>query len=189
MAFVPYFDSQFSKPVVRQAIAIINRDIQAALDQVTGAPGSLPAFTTYDIAFRPKVQPPAILFAPQSVKIDPDYDAAEKHDTRIYCVVAVAHQSPSATAEMLEAYLPAVHKVLITAFKRTVFDWYSTALPLPAQPAAASPFAPGSLAPGLPANSLKLVWDEGWEYAELRREKEMFLQAAVMSWVFRIFET
>lgn len=190
MAWQSKFGSQFTRPVVRQAIAIINRDIQAALDYVSGVSGLYKPFVQYDMAMRPVKQFPALLLSPQSMKIDPAYDAAEKHDTRIYCAIAVAHQDPNAAAEQLEVYLNAVHEVLISAFRLTVYDWYDATIPLPAQPAASSPFAAGSTSPGLPANSLKYVFDEGWGYDELRAAgKEGFAKAAVISWMFTLFET
>ena len=48
-----YYNAGLSKQIVRQLLAIVSRDIQAALDFVSGVPGSYAPFAEYDLALLP----------------------------------------------------------------------------------------------------------------------------------------
>src|SRR5947208_2477727 len=50
MAWQSKFAAGFSKPLIRQMVGILNRDMRAALDNVSGAPGTLGSFAEWDLA-------------------------------------------------------------------------------------------------------------------------------------------
>jgi hypothetical protein len=68
--WISYYNAGLSKQVVRQLLAVIKRDIQAALDFVSGAPGTYAPFAEYDLALLPVQQFPALLLTPDTVSVE-----------------------------------------------------------------------------------------------------------------------
>lgn len=185
MVWNPRWNAQFSKPLMRQILAIIKRDMQAALDYVTGAPGSLQSFIEYDLAAVVVTNFPALLLTQDRSQQDQESPDTRHSVVRLVAAAAVTHQQPSRAAENLHDTMLALDQVLTTAWEKTVDDFYSAALPLP------SPlFPPGSMSPGLAPGILKEFFIEGEAYDEVRRlSSGGFARAATMSILCELEET
>ncbi len=179
------FAAKYTKPLVRQLIGILSRDIQAALDDVAGGAGILPAFQEWDLATVPTKNFPACVVVPHSVEFSPESQQALQESIRLSIAVAVTHQDPSACAEIVQDYVRAVDEVLNSAWWLTEGDFYSTTLALPSPP-----YAPVSTTPGLQGASLKRLFVAGHEYDELRRLRAgMFATAATLVVVAELEES
>jgi len=180
-----YYNAGFSKQVVRQLMAVMYRDIQAALDFVSGVPGSYAPFVEYDLAVVPVQQFPAILLTPDTVNFDED-GASTLHQTmRLACVIAVSHQDRNALAEITQDYVRAVRAVLDTLWESTPGDFLLTNLALPAPP-----FPSGALSPGLASGKLMKLFTDRHTFEEIRRGASSgFVMAAMMSILVEIEET
>lgn len=184
MPWTSKFAALFTKPLVRQIVAILNRDIQSALDYVSGVPGSLPKFSEWDLALLPVEQFPAILVAPQTDEFDPESLGSLQQKIRVFVSLAVTHQNRNTLAEQVQDYVRAVDEVLNSAWWLTPTDFYaSLALPSP-------PFATGSTTAGLPSGSLVRLFIEGHAYDEIRRVSQgPFALAATISLLCELEET
>jgi len=107
-----YYNAGLSKQVVRQLLAVINRDIQAALDFVSGVPGSYAPFAEYDLALLPVQQFPALLLTPDMVAVDEQANFTLHLAMRLTCVITVTQQDRNALAELIQDYVRAVRAVL-----------------------------------------------------------------------------
>ncbi len=184
MAWQSKFAAKFTKPLIRQIIGIVNRDIQAALDDVSGVAGSLKPFAQWDLAAVVLVNFPAFVITPHSVEFDAEALGTLKQAVPITCAVAVTHQDANTCAEFVEDYVRAVDEVLNSAWWLSPGDFYLTTLPLP------SPlFAPGATSPGLTPGSLTRLFVGGHAYDELRRTRQgLFATAATVSLVCELEE-
>jgi hypothetical protein len=179
-----YYNAGLSKQVVRQLLAVVNRDIQAALDFVSGVPGSYPPFAEYDLALLPMQQFPAILLTPDTVIFDEGANGTLHQTMRLTCVIAVTHQERNALAEVSQDYVRAVRAVLDTLWETTPGDFLLTNLPLPSPP-----FSSGALSPGLASGKLMKIFAEGHTFEEIRRRPQSgFAMAASMSVIVEIEE-
>jgi len=180
-----YYNAGLSKQVVRQLLAVINRDIQAALDFVSGVPGSYAPFAEYDLALLPVQQFPAILLTPNTVAFDEEADCTLHQTMRLSCVVALTHQDRNTLAEMTQDYVRAVRAVLDTLWESSPGDFLLTTLPLPAPP-----FPAGARSPGLASGKLMKLFTDGHTFEEIRRgAQSSFVMAATMSVIVEIEET
>jgi len=162
MAWVSRYNSQFTKPLVRQLLAIIQRDIRAALDHVAGA-SVLPAFVTYHRSKNALVQFPGILVAAHDVAFDEDAVGTEHmNPARLAIVVACGHQNPDILSERVEDYVRAVHEILVSAWELTPEDFAATDIPLPSPP-----FDPGTFSPGLAAGTMKGLTIPGHSFGDV----------------------
>jgi hypothetical protein len=176
MAWQSRWQAEFVKPLVAQLLAIINRDIGAALADVNAAANYGP-FVEYDKALVRIKQFPALLLVPAAVKFDAAAQLTRHYTVQLYLSLAVAHQDPQLVADMLEDYCRAVDEVLSSAFDLTPGDFLSVTLPLPSPP-----FASGATSPGLAEGVLKRLYIDSLAYDELRRPKTaLFAQSATMS--------
>jgi hypothetical protein len=179
-----YYNAGLSKQVVRQLLAVINRDIQTALDFVSGVPGSYAPFAEYDLAFLPVQQFPAILLTPDTVTFDAEANGTLHQTMRLSCVIAVTHQDRNTLAEMTQDYVRAVRAVLDTLWESTPGDFLLCNLPLPSPP-----FPNGTLSPGLASGKLMKLFAEGHTFEEIRRRPQSgFTMAASMSVMAEIEE-
>jgi len=180
-----YYNAGLSRQVVRQLIAVINRDMQAALDFVSGAPGSYPPFIEYDLALVPALQFPAILLTPDTVNFDEDAGSTLHQTLRLTSVIAVTHQDRNALAEIAQDYVRALRAVLDTLWESTPGDFLLTNLALPAPP-----FPSGALSPGLASGKLMKLFVDRHTFEEIRRGATSgFVMAATMSILVEIEET
>jgi hypothetical protein len=182
MAWAPVFNAGFTKPLIRQMLAIMNRDIGSALSyffpvQVAlTAPAAYIPFVEYDLQTAPLVNDPALLLMPSSMDFVEESQDTLEEEIRLYCAVAVSHQEPNAVAEKLEDYILAVRSVWESSFELTNADFYSTEIPLP-QPL----FPAGAMSPGLEPGSLKELHISGHAFDSLRRNREgLFASSATM---------
>jgi hypothetical protein len=178
------YSAGLSKQVVRQLLAVMKRDIQAALDFVSGAPGSYAPFAEYDLALLPLQQFPAILLTPDTVTFDEEANGTLKQTMRLGCVIAVTHQDRNTLAEMIQDYVRAVRAVLDTLWESAPGDFLLTNLPLPSPP-----FPNGALSPGLASGKLTKLFADGHAFEEIRRGSQGgFVMTATMSIVVEIEE-
>ena len=183
--WVSYYNAGLSKQVVRQLLAVINRDIQAALDFVSGVPGSYAPFAEYDLALLPLQQFPAILLTPDTVAFDEGANGSLHQTMRLSCTIAVTHQDRNTLAEMTQDYLRAVRAVLDTLWESSPGDFLLTSLPLPSPP-----FPHGALSPGLASGKLMKLFADAHTYEEITRNPQSgFAMAASMSVMVEIEET
>jgi len=179
-----YYNAGLSKQVVRQLLAIINRDIQAALDFVSGVPGSYAPFVEYDLALLPVQQFPAILLTPDRVAFDEEADFSLHQTMRLSCVVALTHQDRNTLAEITQDYVRAVRAVLDTLWESSPGDFLLTNLPLPSPP-----FPNGALSPGLASGKLMKIFVDRHTFEEIRAGAlSGFVMAATMGVIVEIEE-
>jgi hypothetical protein len=179
-----YYNAGLSKQVVRQLLAVINRDIQAALDFVSGVPGSYTPFAEYDLALLPVQQFPAILLTPDTVTFDEEAGCTLHQTMRLTCVVALTHQDRNALAELTQDYVRAVRAVLDTLWESSPGDFLLTTLPLPSPP-----FPAGARSPGLASGKLMKLFTNGHTFEEIRRGAQSgFVMAATMSIIVELEE-
>jgi hypothetical protein len=182
--WVSYYNAGLSKQVVRQLLAVISRDIQAALDFVSGVPGSYPPFAEYDLALLPVQHFPAILLTPDTVTFDEEANCTLHQTMRLTCVIALTHQDRNTLAEMAQDYVRAVRAVLDTLWESAPGDFLLTTLPLPSPP-----FANGALSPGLASGKLMKLFADGHTFEEIRSSPQSgFAMAASMSVTVEIEE-
>ncbi|HLI33413.1 MAG TPA: hypothetical protein VKW70_00090 [Terriglobia bacterium] len=182
MSWTPYFIAQFTKPLIRQLIAIIYRDMPSALALMNP---SYASFQEWDLAEQPVINFPALLIIPREVQFDEQQPFNRAQTIQIALGIAVAHQDPNAVAEILQDYVRAVDQVLETSWMSTSSDFSLTTLPLPSPP-----FAVGTLAPGLPGGTVKEVHIIAHMYDELRqRAQGLFAKAATINLKVMLQET
>jgi hypothetical protein len=125
----PQYSAQFSKPLVNQLIAILQRDQQAALDLVNAARPAgraLQPFAAFYKEAAPVQNWPALVLVAQQTTFDAASDEDLRTQTvRFFCALALTGADPEWLAEDAMDYLRAVDMVLTSA---PLSDFYS---PLP----------------------------------------------------------
>jgi hypothetical protein len=180
-----YYNAGLSKPVIRQLLAVMKRDLQAALDFVSGVPGSLAPFAEYDLALLPVQQFPAILLAPDTVTFDEEANHTLHQRMRLTGVITVTHQDRNALAEMAQDYVRAVRAVLDTLWESSPGDFLLTSLPLPSPP-----FPSGALSPGLASGKLTKLFADRHTFGQISGGAQSgFVMTATMSVTVEIEET
>jgi hypothetical protein len=183
--WTPYYNGGLSKQVVRQLVAVINRDIQSALNFVSGVPGSYAAFAEYDLALLPLQQFPAILLAPDTVTFDEEANHTLHQTMRLTCAIAVTHQDRNALAEVAQDYVRAVRAVLDTLWESAPGDFLLTSLPLPSPP-----FPSGALSPGLASGKLTKLFADRHTFGQITGGAQSgFVMTATVSVIVEIEET
>ena len=115
MSFTPYYNALFTKPLIRQLVAIVQKNMQSALDIVTGAPGTLQTFAEYNLALLPPENPPSLIVTPPPLlKIDENSQQTERSGGNIHFIINVANQDRNILAEQVQDYLRALSYVLDT---------------------------------------------------------------------------
>jgi hypothetical protein len=185
MAWTSKFQAGFTKPLIRQIVGILNRDMQAALDNVSGAPGSLHAFAEWDLATVARENFPACVIFPLTVEFDAESLGTLAEKTALLVTVAVTHQDANVCAESAQDYVRAVDEVLNSAWWLTPADFTLATLPLPSPP-----FASGATTPGLEAGALTRVFVHEHSYDDLKRTRRgMFETTASLTVVVELEET
>lgn len=179
MAWSSKYAAKFTKPLIRQLLAILQRDIAAALEDV--APGAgLSKPVEYDLAVAPINQFPAVLLAPQTVAFDEEAIGTLHETIRIYCALAVAHQNRNIIAEQIQDYVRALDEV----FNSVPLSDFALPLTLEAPPEIAGTTV------GLPAGRVMRLFVEGHAYDELRQAGTRgFAMAAVISLLIEMEES
>lgn len=183
MAWQPAYNAKGAEPLIRQLLAIIHRDIQAALDFVSGNPGSLRPFASYQLAESPTDNYPAILMVPVRSQFYPTQQNIVGERLSIFCAVAAAHQRPDAVAGLIEQYAMATWHVLTAACEKTSGDFLLSGLALPA-----SAYPGGQVTAGMAPGTVKRVFVQQLDFAELRQVKSIFVKAASLSIEADLFE-
>lgn len=109
MAFNTAFSAKFTKPLIRQLIAVVQRDIQGALDYISGATGVYQPFLQYELAINQIIQPPTLILAPRNDNIL--NDAAQQALEQVVTVQAevwLSNQDPNVLAEQIQDYVSAL---------------------------------------------------------------------------------
>lgn len=139
-SFTSFYNALFTEPLILQFIAIIQANMQAALDLVTGVPFNalsptlgLQTFIEYDLdAIPPKNWPQLIVVPPRALKIDEGSQQTERSGGPMEFIVTIANQDPNILAIQLQQYLRALSYVIDTAASNAAMDqsqFYQT-LPL-----------------------------------------------------------
>lgn len=111
MAWKSKFNSASSKLLVRQLMAIIQRDQRAALDNVGGA-GVLPSIVGYYFSQRAIKQFPSVMLRvdrTQWKREESPFTRLGEH--RVICAIAAEHQNPEACAELVDDYMEALEEL------------------------------------------------------------------------------
>lgn len=180
--WLPCWQAQFIKPLIRQLVAILYRDMPFALAAMST---SYATFQEWDLAESPVQNFPALLITAREEEFDEEQPFSRAQTIQLSLGIAVAHQDPNATAELLQDYVRGVDQVITTMWQATSSDLSLATLPLPSPP-----FAPGSLSPGLPNGTLKEIHIVAHSYDELRqRAQTLFAKAASMTLKISMQET
>jgi hypothetical protein len=183
MAWQSKFAAGFTKPLIRQIAGILKRDMQAALDQVSGAPGSLASFAEWNLATVVEQNFPAIALMPESVEFDPESLGTLAERIKLSAAVTVTHQDPNVCAQSVQDYVRAVDEVLNSAWWLTPSDFELSTLALPSPP-----YPAGATTPGLPA--LTRLFVAGHAYDELRRTRQgLFATSGTLTVLIELEET
>ena len=187
MAWTSKYAAQFSKPLVRQLVAIVYRDQRAALDFVAGA-NVLPSFAEFDISKVPILQFPGIFIAAHREHFDEQSQQTLHATIELAGAVAVTHQDRNVLAEICANYVRAVDAIIRSAWELTPQDFYAAGLALPARPA--GPFAAGETTVGLTPGILTRLWVDTHDFTEaLSAPQSLFAMAAGFSVIAELEET
>lgn len=169
MPWTSTYNATFTKLLLRQLLAFIQRDQRAALDWVGGT-NVLDSLVSYQLAPLTIPQFPAVLVAPMQSVFVQESVGSRQSVSRIYCAVAVAHQEAQVLAELVQDYLRALDAIFNTL---PLSDFYSTwPLTLPVL---------GSITTtALAAGTVKELFVVSHNYDEIRRVKTQFACAATL---------
>lgn len=113
MSWTSRWNANFTKPLVRQIVAIIQRDQRAALDWVGGA-NVLPSIVEFDLALVAIRQFPALLVTPLADDFALESSDTRQQSVRLAVSIAATDQRPGAVVELVEDYVRALDAVLLT---------------------------------------------------------------------------
>ncbi len=196
MAWVSKYNAQFTKTLIRQLVAIVQRDQRAALDFVGGA-NVLLDIQTYQIAHATLPQFPAVLIAPMNSQFVQEAVGSLQSGNKIYCAVAVAHQNSQVLAELSQDYVRALDAIFNTLTSdNNLYQFYqSWPLTLPSLGGGGNLTSPAGPTPGsiqttpLAAGSVKELFVVSHQFDEIRRARNSFVQAATLEVVIDREET
>lgn len=181
MLWMPYFSAQFTKPLIRQLVSILYRDMPHALATMSA---NYATFQEWDLAEQPVQNFPALLIIAREDEFNEQQPWTRSQTIQIALGIAVTHQDPNAIAEILQDYVRAVDQVLTTAWQSTSSDFQLNDLPLP------PPFAAATLSPGLSAGAVKEIHIVAHAYDELcQRPQGLFAKAATINLKVMMQET
>lgn len=130
-------NAKFTKPLMRQLMAVLQRDMQASLDFVTGTPGSLPKPLEWNFADYPAEQWPYLHIYPTLIKFArPDTVQSRYAEVSIEIVVGVSNQDLNLLAEQVQDYVRAVDGIIASLGAQVnenffpSFEDFYTALPV-----------------------------------------------------------
>ena len=104
------YNADFTKLLIRQLIAIVQRDQRAALDWVGGV-NVLPSIVSYQLA--PLTQPifPALMLYPLSARFSQDTWRALKSEIDLHCAIAVTNADNQTLIEQVQDYVRALDAI------------------------------------------------------------------------------
>lgn len=113
MSFYSAYNAKFTKPLVRQIVAVIQRDIQGALDQISGEAGAYLPFIQYELSVNPEIQPPMIVVAPRTNHLQvQDTQQGIEQAIQLSVEVFLSNQARNTLAEWVQDYIGAITLVL-----------------------------------------------------------------------------
>lgn len=181
MAWASKFNAGFVKPLIRQLLAIIQRDQRAALDWVGGT-GVLPDIVSYQLAPLLIPQFPAVLVMPNETQFAQEAVGSLQSANRVFAVIAVTHQDGQAVVELLEDYTRALDAIFNTVPLSDFYTPLSLTLPILGGTATgpASP-TPGAIqTTALNAGSVKELFVVSHLYNEIRQRRPGFACSATL---------
>lgn len=170
MTWTSKYSATFTKSLIRQLMAVFQRDMQEALDWVGGI-GQLPGIVSYQFAGRSIKQFPAILIAPSVSQFVPEAVGTRQSANQIYLAIGVTHQDEQRLVEMIQDYMRAADAVLSTM---PLSDLY-TALPLEL------PWTEAVITTPLEVGSVKDLFVASHNYDDSRFKGGAFQIAATMA--------
>jgi hypothetical protein len=170
MTWNPTYQADFTKRVVRQLLALVQRDQRDALDWV-GGQGNLRSIQSYHVAAIPVLQFPAVLIAPMRSTFDQEAVGTRHSTSAYYCAVRDIHQDAEVVADRLQDYVQALDAI----FMSLPLSDFQQSWPLILQPTQRTvdtvPLATGTL---------KELFVTSHNYDEIRQTKNGFHFAAAM---------
>jgi len=164
MPWSSVYQARYTKPIVRQMMAVVQRDQRAALDFVGGA-GVLPSIVAYQLAPLSTPQFPALMIAPERTAFDHEAVGSRHSANRFYLAIAVTNHNRQVTAELIQDYVLAMDAV----FNTVPLSDFSLALPL-----ALPHLGPGFNTSGLTGGILKELFVASHNYDEIRIKRDQF---------------
>src|SRR6267142_5488519 len=162
MAWTSVYQARYTKPIVRQLMAIVQRDQRAALDFV-GGPGILQDIVTYQLAPLSVPQFPALMIAPERTAFDHEAVGTRHSANRFYAAIAVTNQDRQVTAELIQDYVLALDAIFNTVL---LSDFYLS-LPLTLRH-----LPPGFTTAPLVSGILKELFVASHNYDEIRIKRD-----------------
>lgn len=179
MAWAAKYEAKFSRPIVRQLVAIVQRDQRAALDWVGGA-NVLAGFVDYAFAERAIRQFPGLLITPARIDFSEESVGSLSEVLLLGCAIAIAHQDAELLGEQIQDYTRAVDAIFQAIGPA---DWAADlTLTHPM-------FSGGSISTGgLSAGTVRRLFVAAHDYGELRARAEGFAKAATLSLLVELEE-
>lgn len=183
MSWTSAYNSNFTKLMIRQLMAIIQRDQRAALDWVAGADVLL-GIQNFQLAPTPTSQFPALLLAPTRSHFDQQAVGSLHYSTNVYCGIAVTHQDAQVLVEMVQDYVQALNAI----FNTLVLPDFYVSLPLSlsflgSNNPSSSP-SPGNVnTVPLVVGTVKELFVLSHSYDEIKRNKQAFACTASLELV------
>lgn len=113
MTWTPAYQATYSDPLIRQLIALIQRDQRAALDFVGGT-GVLPDIQDYQLAAESLPTFPYLWIYDDDLIFDQDAVGSRHYVVKLYAEIAVAHQDYQQLAILRRLYANAIDALLMT---------------------------------------------------------------------------
>lgn len=172
MVWASKHSAKFVKPLLRQLMAIVQRDQRAALDWVGGV-NILSDIVTYQFSPNTIPQFPAILISPVESIFVQDAVGSVQSANQIFCSLACAHQDNQVLAEMVEDYVRALDAIF-NVFPLSDFSDFYTSIPL------VHPVLGNIMTDPLDYGTLKELFIVSHGYGEVRRGRNDFRMSATL---------
>jgi hypothetical protein len=168
----PVYTADFSKRLVYQMVAFLQRDLPSALAWVasTDQEPPLPNIVTYQTAPYTIPQYPALLVVPADTSFDPDSVGTRAGSYEFLVAAAVAHQDAGVCAALVQDYVRALDAVLMS------IDIADFALPWPIT----LPFTTQTVTIPCTYGTVKELFVGRHNYDDVRRQKDRFACAATL---------
>lgn len=136
MSFNTLYQAKFTKPLIRQLVAVVQRDIQGALDFISGGTNVYQPFGQYELSVNPVIQPPMLVIAPRNNNIlnDGTQQGIEQTVT-IQAEIWLSNQDRNVLTEQIQDYVSALTLIFmnlgdsVSGNSGTLCDFYN-ALPI-----------------------------------------------------------
>lgn len=154
MAWASQYQAEFTKPLIRQLLAFIQRDQRAALDWVAGQ-NVLTSIADYQTAPRATPQFPYVLLYADELVFDPSAVGSRAYACRLICEVAAAHQNFQQLAEIVQDYARAIDAILMTLPLPDFYQSWPLTLPIFGSTSPSTPDTPSGDTTPLLVGSVK----------------------------------